>query len=687
MRWRVTTDGPPDGVMRFSSLAQALQTARSAARWPDDLAVDDIVVREAGGRPVEERHRLAEAWDQISALFAAKGTRVLIVDTAWRPGLWAVLLGISDTLPDPSWPPGDPTTWPEPYATLARDRLSGCWSRPAGERWWQWRVERREPGPYAILFVDADGLKTINDTQGHAAGDRLIQRIGQLVRSAAPASAMVSRWGGDEWMIAWRETPDATMDHVVGNLEAGAAEAGVAISCGGARCLVASGWETAIQEADRAMYQAKVAHHQASGRQIASTGLAEPKEEPAAAPPAEPKPPREEPAAAPPAEPKPPREEPAAAPPAEPKPPREEPVTAPAEVDGETRPTSQEPAGQPLVAPASPAGKRRTWAMKSATAAPSSPPAGRHAERSGSSPPPWRTGVAHRWGVTDLDAGRSTAGESHPETEPGATPQPPGFAWPEWAKAKRAIWASRRDEPPPEIPQVEKPPDQAEPEIPHPPTESHVARGLPIPVGTVWWVWGEDRRVGTSTLALVLAQWLAWEGAVPVRLLEGTPTHPRLGVMIGKAPPHNRGWEVSWIAGTPAQSPRVEVRMADRLSAWLFAESIAVHPPILDRYLALGARSAAVDAVVVLDAGVRPPALPGVEGICVLAGARPVVPLPSGVWAATRSRVDPATPRLIRIPSDPLGLGGVPTGEWVRALAPLREAILATWREGAAASS
>jgi diguanylate cyclase (GGDEF)-like protein len=53
----------------------------------------------------------------------------------------------------------------------------------------------------AALFLDLDGLKTINDTWGHETGDALIAQAGRLIASSAPAGSICARLGGDEFCV------------------------------------------------------------------------------------------------------------------------------------------------------------------------------------------------------------------------------------------------------------------------------------------------------------------------------------------------------------------------------------------------------------------------------------------------------------------------------------------------------
>jgi len=55
--------------------------------------------------------------------------------------------------------------------------------------------------PLSLLFIDVDDFKRINDTYGHAAGDRVLQEIGRLLKGAARESDLPARCGGDEFAM------------------------------------------------------------------------------------------------------------------------------------------------------------------------------------------------------------------------------------------------------------------------------------------------------------------------------------------------------------------------------------------------------------------------------------------------------------------------------------------------------
>jgi diguanylate cyclase (GGDEF)-like protein/PAS domain S-box-containing protein len=61
--------------------------------------------------------------------------------------------------------------------------------------------QRRDDRPIGVLFVDVDDFKTINDSLGHVAGDRLLQEIAERLKAALRTADTASRLGGDEFAI------------------------------------------------------------------------------------------------------------------------------------------------------------------------------------------------------------------------------------------------------------------------------------------------------------------------------------------------------------------------------------------------------------------------------------------------------------------------------------------------------
>ncbi len=63
------------------------------------------------------------------------------------------------------------------------------------------RITRKGPWPLSVITIDLNGLKLINDEHGHAAGDALLRRVGEVLAKAVEASACAARVGGDEFTV------------------------------------------------------------------------------------------------------------------------------------------------------------------------------------------------------------------------------------------------------------------------------------------------------------------------------------------------------------------------------------------------------------------------------------------------------------------------------------------------------
>jgi diguanylate cyclase (GGDEF)-like protein len=64
------------------------------------------------------------------------------------------------------------------------------------------RVSRAEPTPFAMLVLDVDRLKLLNDAHGHLAGAEAVRLVGRILAEHTPATAVACRYGGDEFVIA-----------------------------------------------------------------------------------------------------------------------------------------------------------------------------------------------------------------------------------------------------------------------------------------------------------------------------------------------------------------------------------------------------------------------------------------------------------------------------------------------------
>jgi len=112
------------------------------------------------------------------------------------------------------------------------------------------RRRSQNAGAIGVVTCDVDGLKTINDRDGHDAGDTAIRRTGQELRRLVGREGFVARFGGDEFLAL--TTPEiaeriaATLDPVVG------ARVGVAVYS-----TTDGSIDAAIAAADQSLYRAK----------------------------------------------------------------------------------------------------------------------------------------------------------------------------------------------------------------------------------------------------------------------------------------------------------------------------------------------------------------------------------------------------------------------------------------------
>jgi two-component system, sensor histidine kinase LadS len=60
--------------------------------------------------------------------------------------------------------------------------------------------------PLALVFIDLDHFKNVNDTYGHPAGDEVLRRVGKVLRASVRNIDMVARYGGEEFAVVLTET-------------------------------------------------------------------------------------------------------------------------------------------------------------------------------------------------------------------------------------------------------------------------------------------------------------------------------------------------------------------------------------------------------------------------------------------------------------------------------------------------
>lgn len=128
-------------------------------------------------------------------------------------------------------------------------------------------LSRRTGRPFALLLIDADHFKRINDSHGHAVGDEVLQQLATLIQNSVRSTDFVARYGGEEFAVLLPEVaqPD-TPEVVAEKIRAAVADAefpgvgNVTVSIGlGLADPADNNHTTLIKRADQQLYQAKAA--------------------------------------------------------------------------------------------------------------------------------------------------------------------------------------------------------------------------------------------------------------------------------------------------------------------------------------------------------------------------------------------------------------------------------------------
>lgn len=154
---------------------------------------------------------------------------------------------------------------------VERDSLTGLSNRPTLLAGLQEQMERSRStgGPLAVLMVDIDHFKQLNDQHGHLAGDQVIRHTAGVLAEHARHGDLVGRYGGEEFVLVLPDTPLGQASAIAQRLcrsvrdrplhLPGSAPLSVSVSIGvhvgvpGAHAC----WQQVLQAADAAMYRAK----------------------------------------------------------------------------------------------------------------------------------------------------------------------------------------------------------------------------------------------------------------------------------------------------------------------------------------------------------------------------------------------------------------------------------------------
>lgn len=156
----------------------------------------------------------------------------------------------------------------ENFSRVARlDTLTGLLNRTTLEREVQRELARikRYPADGSLVFLDIDGFKQVNDTFGHAAGDRALLQLASALTKDIRSVDIVGRYGGEEFVLYFPETPEPVGIRIVERMMAmfrslskDELNGPLTFSAGLAEApRDGSDFATLVERADQAMYTAK----------------------------------------------------------------------------------------------------------------------------------------------------------------------------------------------------------------------------------------------------------------------------------------------------------------------------------------------------------------------------------------------------------------------------------------------
>ncbi|MEA2638275.1 MAG: hypothetical protein QOE18_1332 [Chloroflexota bacterium] len=287
----LVTEGGRDSIIRELVSAGSEERRRAAAdrvgaASDRQLAAADYTA--AGSDPGQiERRRLrdaaAESRDVAADLrdqTAGRDAETMLLDEESRDSIIRVLLSASDAVrilsaadradsasdrqsaaADRAQASTDTSAVRRQLDRAQRDSLTGAHLRDLGSIVLRNEIERsrRSREPFALAFIDVDGLKELNDREGHAAGDALLQAVVVALRAELRSYDPIVRVGGDEFLCGFTNTRLEASRRRVAEIRAalGREPVRASISVGLAMLGERDTLEKLIARADADMYAAK----------------------------------------------------------------------------------------------------------------------------------------------------------------------------------------------------------------------------------------------------------------------------------------------------------------------------------------------------------------------------------------------------------------------------------------------
>ncbi len=168
----------------FLSITESATSDQTATQGEAAQRILDLVLQALGGLPLEPSPPHIEgAWQERRVFLKALNEEQL--------GVWLLVIHGANVQSQPL---------AEPLSATG-DALTGLPDRRSLELELARRFATCPVVPFALLFVDLNRFKQVNDSQGHLAGDRTLRVVAQRLQSALRDGDLVARFGGDEFIV------------------------------------------------------------------------------------------------------------------------------------------------------------------------------------------------------------------------------------------------------------------------------------------------------------------------------------------------------------------------------------------------------------------------------------------------------------------------------------------------------
>ncbi len=197
----------------------------------------------------------SSGWTDDIYLKLGQGFTALIINGTIAFMLYKWLIKYSSVLKDKN----------ELEQKYMRDRFTGVYTR----EYFNQRAEdefhlaERHKYPLSLIYFDLDHFKQVNDTYGHASGDRVLLQVVETVKTLIRSEDVFSRWGGDEFIILLPHTDAESVVEIAQRIRIGienidiCKEYGVTASIGCAEWVLHEYIQSWFARTDKALYQSK----------------------------------------------------------------------------------------------------------------------------------------------------------------------------------------------------------------------------------------------------------------------------------------------------------------------------------------------------------------------------------------------------------------------------------------------